>query len=76
MNKTTFNGYELVSKTGQSMRVDTLFHDFLMEIQKERVRLKLDGRKKVKKSLTYITRLCFLILNTDENIDLLLSKSH
>lgn len=76
MNKTTFNTNELVSKTGQSMRVDTLSHDFLMEIQKERVRLKLDGRKKVKKSLTYITRLCFLILNTDENIDLLLSKSH
>lgn len=76
MDKTTFNTNELVSKSGYPMRVDRLFRDFLIEIQKERIRLKVDGRKKTKKSLTYITRLCFLILNTNENIDLLLSRSH
>ena len=60
-------------KNGIQLRCDPDFHDFLLRIQQERG--KLDNDKiKSKASLTFLTHLCFKILQRKKNVEELLTR--
>lgn len=61
----------MISKSGIMFRLDPDFHEFLIEIQSERLKLRVD-KKNEKRSLTQISRICWKILKNNKNLKKLL----